>query len=127
ASFQRSADLAESVLREKPGDLKAATAFARATLGLNSSAQDDLPLRDGHIQRVIAVMDEAARKQPLEPAAQVVLAQAWFVRSEVEMERQRLNESLQARQRSIGILREVLASHPDDGDAARWLATSEKR
>jgi tetratricopeptide (TPR) repeat protein len=101
--------------------------LGRSLLSLNSSTRDDAAARMKNNRRAIALIEEASRTQPLTSAARLVEAQGWFGAAEVELEAKRIAESLDARNRSIALLKESLSRDPDNPETARWLGTAEKR
>lgn len=126
ASFEKAIARFESVVRARPNDLQAATGLGRALLGLNTTYPDPGRAMAAN-QRVAAMMENFARKKPLDTAAQVLLGQAYFGMAEKLMDGQHNTEALAARVKCIEYFRDLTTRHPENDDAQRFLAQSEKR
>jgi non-specific serine/threonine protein kinase/serine/threonine-protein kinase len=124
-SYHKAAALFESVVAARPNDLGARTGLGRALLGLkvvNSNAATG-----AYNQRVIDLMSDAAKSQPLDAPAQLVLGQAWFGVAEDHLTQHKAQESLAARQKAIEIFRDLAAKHPEEPEGQRFYSTAEKR
>ena len=126
ASFEKAIARFESVVRARPNDLQAATGLGRALLGLTTTYRDPGRAMAAN-QRVAAMMENFAREKPLDTAAQVLLGQAYFGMAERLMDGQHNTEALAARVKCIEYFRDLTTRHPENDDAQRFLAQSEKR
>jgi non-specific serine/threonine protein kinase/serine/threonine-protein kinase len=125
-SYQKAVNQFESVVAARPKDLGAKTGLARALLGLKIVSTDSANRMDT-TQRVIDMMQEAAKTQPLDGPAQLVLGQAWFGLAESLLTQHKIPESIAARQKSIQVFRDLAARHPEETEGQRFYSTSEKR
>jgi tetratricopeptide (TPR) repeat protein len=78
-------------------------------------------------RRVASMLEEFAKRAPLDAKAQLVLGQAYFGIAERLMDQQKYDESVEARTKSIEVLRALVTQHPDDAQGQRFLAQTEKR
>jgi tRNA A-37 threonylcarbamoyl transferase component Bud32/tetratricopeptide (TPR) repeat protein len=120
-SFAKAFRLFESVVAARPNDLGAKTGLARAMLGLKIVTTDSANRLDAN-QRVIAMMEGAAKSQPLDAPAKLVLGQAWFGLAESLLTRHKTTESIAARQKAIDIFHGLA-----DPEGQRFYSTAEKR
>jgi non-specific serine/threonine protein kinase/serine/threonine-protein kinase len=127
ASFTKSIAIFEELHAERPGDLKAVTGLGRALLALNTLNRKDVAAALTVNRRVAGMMEEAGRRTTLNAQAQLVLGQAYFGVAERLMDQQRNEEAVQARMKSIEVLRDMVKQHPEDAEGQRFLAQSEKR
>ncbi|MEO8369152.1 MAG: serine/threonine-protein kinase [Candidatus Solibacter sp.] len=126
ASFQKAIALFEPVVKERPNDLKAATGLGRATLGLTTT----YPANERGLaatRGVESLLENLAKRRQLDSDAGVVLGQAYFGTAERLMDGKHNDEALAARMKSIAYFRDLSAKYPENADARRFLAQSEKR
>ncbi|HWC99571.1 MAG TPA: serine/threonine-protein kinase [Candidatus Sulfopaludibacter sp.] len=129
ASIERSVSLFEEVRRARPSDPTATADLAEAQLRLSSLLQGLAGPAESMKwnRKTAAMLDQEARKGPLGANAEICLGLAYFGISESEMQLNHLPESLQARLKSVEVLRDVTARFPAVEDGQRWLAQTEKR
>ncbi len=125
-SFEKAASLFDSVVAAHPNDLAAKTGLARALLGTKITSAPSATGADAN-QRVIDMMQRAAKTQRLDAPAQLVFGQAWFGMAESLVNQHKIPESIAARQKAIELFRTLAAEHPEDPEGRRWYATGEKR
>ncbi len=127
ASFRKSIALFEELRAARPDDLNVVTGLGRALLALNTLDRADTAAALKTNYRVAGMVEDAQKRTPLNPKAELLLGQAYFGIGERLMDLQRNEESIQARQKGIGILRALAQQHPEDTEGLRFLAQSEKR
>ena len=127
ASFEKARTLFETLLASHPGDPRATTGLATALLSLNTTNAKDVAASLAENQRVAAIMEALAARQPLDARGQAVLGKAYFGIAERLMDLHKLNESIEMRMKAIRTFRELSGQHPEEPDGPRFLAQSEKR
>ncbi len=127
ASFRKALALFEELARKRAGQ-PAEADLARARNRLASAqAIGNPPRAMALLDQIVSRLEAIARTQPLIPQAQLQLAMAYFGQSEILSHREPIGPALQARLRSIDLLRDLVTRNPADADAVRWLALSRKR
>jgi tetratricopeptide (TPR) repeat protein len=128
ASYQKAVALLKDVVGAAPADMRAQGDLARAKNDLASAMASTGDSRKawGMLNELASSLEALNRKQGLDAATRFTLGRTYFGISEFERSAEHNNESLQTRLHSIEIFRD-LARDPNNRDALRWYATSEKR
>jgi len=129
ASFERAVALFQEVRRARPADMTALTDLAEARLRLSSLLENEgNKARSMQMnQDTAAMLEQAGQRQPLSAAAETALGLCYFGISESQMALEHAQEALQARLRSVSVLRDLTTRFPGYPDGQRWLAQTQKR
>lgn len=128
ANYQKAVALLTDVVQSSPSDMRAQGDLARARNELASAMASTGDRKKAWVmlEDEAASLESLNRKRGLGAAAKFNLGRTYFGISEFEKAANRNIESLQSRLRSIEIFRS-LAQDPNNREALRWYATSEKR
>lgn len=128
ASYQKAVALLNDIVRASPSDMRAQGDLARAKNELASAMASTGDARKAWImlEDLASSLEALNRKQGLDAATKFTLGRTYFGISEFERSAEHNNESLQTRLHSIEIFGD-LARDPNNREALRWYATSEKR
>jgi tetratricopeptide (TPR) repeat protein len=128
ASYQKAVALLNDIVRAAPSDMRAQGDLARAKNELASAMASSGDARRAWImlEDLASSLEALNRKQGLDAATKFTLGRTYFTISEFERSAEHNNESLQTRLHSIEIFGD-LARDPNNREALRWYATSEKR
>jgi eukaryotic-like serine/threonine-protein kinase len=126
-SFSKAVALLEDVARRQPSDAAVRAELGKALLAMATTHQgQDYSQSQVYEQRVIGLLEGAAKRGPLTVEEQKVLGSAYNGLAETWLTQQKDAEAVTARLRSVEILESVLKTAPDD-ETRRLLAQSQKR
>jgi non-specific serine/threonine protein kinase/serine/threonine-protein kinase len=127
ASMEKAVALLTEVYRARPKDPEVRAELARAKLGLCRVVAETDPARADQLRAQALDLSQQALSPKLLESAKLTLARAYFGQAERQADAGRTSEALAARNRSIQLLTEMVASKPANEDAQRLLGQSLKR
>jgi non-specific serine/threonine protein kinase/serine/threonine-protein kinase len=127
-SYRKAVSLLTNIAHASPSDMRAQDDLALAETELASAmaSTGDAKKAWNMLEDLASSLESFNRKQPLDAPGKLILGRTYFGIAEFEKAANRHNESLQSRLRSVEIFRD-LARDPNNREALRWYATSEKR
>ena len=126
ANLQKSLALFEEIAKRRPRDANARIDLAEVLLRLSAITVFQKSNGESLAFNTRAV-DLLEQTSPLDARGEFTLAMGYFGLAEVAANTGRLSDALQARNRSIAILRDATAKNPEDWQSWRYLAQSYKR